>query len=122
MAKLLFKLNGVPEDEAHDIRELLDENNIDYYETPAGRWGISLAAIWLRDESQLQQAAELIDRYQEQRFRNAREEYERRRREGRLESLLDRLRSQPLRTLLYLLAIAAVLYLTMLPIFQLGTD
>lgn len=122
MARLLFKLNGVPEDEAHDIRELLDENRIDYYETPAGRWGISLAAIWLKDESQLQQATELIDHYQQQRFLHAREEYERRRREGRLESLLDRLRSQPLRMLLYLLAIAAVLYLTILPILQLGAD
>ncbi|MCW8827894.1 MAG: DUF6164 family protein [Gammaproteobacteria bacterium] len=120
MAKLLFRLNGVPQDEAQDIRELLDGNRIDYYETSAGRWGISVAAIWLRDESQLAQANELIDRYQQERYRLAREEYEKLKREGRLEGLLDRLRKNPLRILLYLLAIAAVLYLSILPILQLG--
>lgn len=122
MARLLFKLNGVPDDEADDIRELLDRERIDCYETSAGRWGISLAAIWLKDESQWQQANALIDAYQQERFRRAREEYEQLRREGRLESHWDRLRSQPLRSLLYLLAVIAVLYLSILPILQLRGD
>ncbi len=115
MARLLFKLNGVPEDEAQDIRELLDEHAIDYYETPAGRWGISLAAIWLRDEEQWQQANELIDRYQEQRYLNARADYERQKAEGRLESWLDRLRHSPLQMIIYLLAIAVILYISLYP-------
>jgi hypothetical protein len=122
MAKLLFKLNGVPDDEAQDIRELLDENRIDYYETSAGRWGISLAAIWLKDESQLLQATRLIDAYQEQRYQRAREEYERLRQEGRLETLFDRFRSHPVRMLAYLLAIIGVLYLSILPFIHLGRD
>ena len=36
MAVLIFKLRYVPEDEAHEIRELLGDNNIDFYETTAG--------------------------------------------------------------------------------------
>ncbi|MFO7592587.1 MAG: DUF6164 family protein [Pseudomonadota bacterium] len=120
MARLLFKLNGVPEDEAQDIRELLDENRIDYYETSAGRWGISLAAIWLKDESQLQQAVELIDRYQQERYRLAREEYERLKAAGKLESLVDRFRGDPIRFLLYIVAILVVLYLSSLPFILLG--
>lgn len=120
MARLLFKLNGVPEDEAQDIRALLDENHIDYYETSAGRWGISLAALWLKDDSQLQQAEELIGRYQHERFRRAREEYERLKAAGKLESLIDRFRSDPLRFLLYIVAILAVLYLSSLPFILLG--
>lgn len=119
MAKLLFKLNGVPEDEAQDIRDLLDEHTIDYYETPAGRWGISLAAIWLRDETQWHWANELIDAYQHQRYQHAREEYDRLRAEGRLEGWLDRLRAQPIQMLVYLLAIAAVLYISILPFIHL---
>ena len=118
MAKLLFKLNGVPEDEAQDIRDLLDEHTIDYYETDAGRWGISLAAIWLRDEGQWQRANELIDAYQQQRYQHAREEYDRLKAEGRLEGWLDRLRSRPLQMLLYLLAIAAVLYISAWPLIH----
>lgn len=119
MAHLLFRLNGVPEDEAEDIRQLLTENHIDFYETSAGRWGISLAAIWLKDEVQLERANSLIREYQEERYRRAREEYERLRQEGRLETLFDRLRREPMRVLLYLLAIAAVLYFSIWPFMRL---
>lgn len=120
MARLLFKLNGVPEDEAQDIRDRLDEGGVDYYETSAGRWGISLAAIWLRDDSELERATAIIDSYQQERYRNAREEYERLKREGRLETLFDRLRSDPIRMLIYLLAILGVLYISILPFIHLG--
>lgn len=120
MARLLFRLNGVPEDEAQDIRECLDEGGIDYYETSAGRWGISVAAIWLKDEVQLERATAIIDEYQQQRFRTAREEYERLKREGKLENLFDRFRREPLRMMIYVLAILAVLYLSILPIIHLG--
>ena len=120
MARLLFKLNGVPDDEAQDIRDRLDEAGVDYYETPAGRWGISLAAIWLKDESELERANAIIDRYQQERYRGAREEYERLKREGRLEGLVDRFRREPLRMLIYILAILAVLYISILPIIHLG--
>jgi len=119
MARLLFKLNGVPEDEAQDIRDRLDEGQIDYYETSAGRWGISLAAIWLKDESELEQASDIIDAYQRERYRKAREEYERLKREGRLEGFFDRLRKEPLRMLIYILAILGVLYISILPFINL---
>lgn len=120
MARLLFKLNGVPEDEAQDIRDCLTEAKVDFYETSAGRWGISLAAIWLKDDAEFERASALIDAYQQERYRNAREEYERLKREGKLEGFIDRLRSDPLRILLYLLAILAVLYLSILPFIHLG--
>lgn len=51
MSKLLFKLRGVPDDEADEIRALLAEKQIEYYETSAGNWGISLPALWLQDDS-----------------------------------------------------------------------
>lgn len=120
MAILLFRLNGVPEDEAADVRALLDEHRVDYYETESGRWGISLAAIWLKDESQLRRARELIDDYQQQRFVSAREEYERRRSAGELETLLGRALREPLRFLLYLVAILLILYLSLMPFLGLA--
>jgi hypothetical protein len=115
MAVLLFRLNGVPEDEAVEIRALLDENAIDYYETDAGRWGISMAGIWLRDDSQLQQARALIDAYQQQRFARAREEFEKRKAAGEVETMLGRAMRQPLRFIFYLLAILLILYLSLIP-------
>jgi hypothetical protein len=115
MAVLLVKLNGVPEDEAAELRAILDENAIEYYETDSGRWGISLAAIWLRNEEQLQRARELIETYQQQRYERAREAYEEKKAAGELETLLGRALRNPLRFLLYLAAILLILYLSVMP-------
>jgi hypothetical protein len=44
----------VPDDEAHEIRELLIDNDIDFYETSVGVFGISMPGLWLKNEEQLQ--------------------------------------------------------------------
>ena len=88
----LFSLRGVPEDEAEDIRQLLRNNDVDYYETPAGNWGISMPALWLRDESQLTTAKSLVDDYQQQRLQNARADYEQQKREGTHRTFFDEIK------------------------------
>jgi hypothetical protein len=115
MAILLIQLNGAPEDEILELRQLLHDNTIDFYETEAGRWGTSVAAIWLGDESQLEQARSLIDTYQEERAERIRREYEQRQASGDGETLLTRLLHHPLRSLLYLALIVVILYLTLMP-------
>jgi hypothetical protein len=115
MPHLLFRLNGVPDDEAEEVRALLVANHIDFYETDAGRFGISLAAIWLRDDGEPERARALLDRYQQQRFEQARARYEQQLRDGTAESQLQRLMHQPLRSLIFLLALMAVLALSTLP-------
>ena len=42
MATLLFRLNDVPQDEADDVRQLLTDKGIDFYETHAGFSGWAL--------------------------------------------------------------------------------
>ncbi|VAX12214.1 hypothetical protein MNBD_GAMMA24-1383 [hydrothermal vent metagenome] len=121
MAILLFKLNAVPDDEAHDIRMLLTDNNIDYYETSAGNWGISLAGIWLRNEAQLEQARNLIDDYELARYRQVRAEYDQRRADGQQRTLVGMLRESPLRFLAYLAAISLILYFSIKPFLAFGT-
>jgi len=73
MAIQVFRLRNVPDDEAEEIRQLLTEHHIDFYETPAGNWGISMPALWLKDEAQLDRAKALIARYQQQRLQQAQE-------------------------------------------------
>ncbi|MHB1241579.1 MAG: DUF6164 family protein [Gammaproteobacteria bacterium] len=90
MAILLFRLKHVPDDEAAALRALLDEHGVDYYETPESRWGISVPALWLREERQTQTANELIRTYQEERQRSARAAYEQAKAEGSAETLLRR--------------------------------
>ena len=48
MAKLLFNLRNVPDDEADEVRDLLTAHGVDWYETRPGNWGISTGALGLR--------------------------------------------------------------------------
>lgn len=116
----LFPLNSVPEDEAEDVRALLKAGEIDFYETPAGNWGISSPAIWLNDESQFAQARVLIDAYQRERLLRVREEYAQQLREGRNRTLIDVIRENPLRFFAYLAAIVAILYFSTKPFLDIG--
>jgi hypothetical protein len=115
MAKLLFSLRGVPDDEAEDVRDLLTSNDIDYYETPAGKWGISAPAFWMKNPDQLEQARALIDDYQQQRFVSEREKYEQSRREGRHRTFVDIIREDPLKVLVYLAIVAGIIYFSIKP-------
>lgn len=118
MATLLFRLRHVPDDEADDVRALLEENDIDYYETTPGNWGISMPALWLRDDAQQERAKTLLSAYQQERTRRMREEYEEARRQGAAPTLLASLRSQPGRFLFYTGLSAGILYLSISSFFS----
>ena len=113
-------LGGVPEDEADDIRELLENGNIDYYEVPASFLGVSPASIWLQDCDQFPKAKALIDSYQFERAGHARSEYENLKSRGEHKTLLDSIKDHPLRLLATLIAMAVVLYLSLSPFLYFG--
>jgi hypothetical protein len=116
----LFSLHNVPDDEAEEVRELLRGNEIDFYETSAGNWGISVPSIWLHDENQLEKAKALIDDYQKERLSRVRAEYAQLGRTGRHRTMGDMIRENPLRFVVYLAAIAALLYLSTKPFMDIG--
>lgn len=120
MSIRIFVLRDVPEDEADAIRALLEREAIDYYETPAGKWGISSGAFWLRDESQLAHAKQLIEQYQTERTEKAREEYALLKRERKVKTVIDRFKEEPLRVLLYLAIALFVAYLSTKPFIDIG--
>jgi len=115
LAKLLFKLRNVPSDEADEVRELLHSHDIDFYETSAGSWGISLPAIWLHSEERLEEAKLLIDAYQQQRRKNARQTYEQLRQRGEQRTVLDKVKEAPLLAAIYLAVVLLILYLSIMP-------
>lgn len=120
MARLLLNLRHVPDDEADDVRALLERHGFGYFETPPSRWGISLGGIWLREDEDLEAAQAVLARYQAERAAQARAAHEAERREGRAETLLQRIRRDPLRILAVLAGIAVVLYLTLMPFLTFG--
>ena len=120
MATLLFKLRSVPEDEAEEVRTLLDEHEIFYYETSAGNWRISMPALWLKDDSQLPQARALLDAYQLERRERIRKEHEVQKLAGQHQTLWKNFRREPLRVSFYLGAALIVLYLSLQVFVSLG--
>lgn len=107
MAVRLINLRHVPDDEADEVREVLQAHQIDFYETPPGRWGISAGGIWLRDKSQLPQARQLMADYQKQRQERARAEE-------------PPPRKHPVQILIYLVIIGLILYFSIMPFMNLG--
>ncbi|WP_430459938.1 DUF6164 family protein [Thalassolituus sp. LLYu03] len=120
MAKLLFRLNQVNDDEADDVRSLLDDAGIEYYETDAGRWRISVAAIWLRHDDDFPQARALLDEYQQQRYEHVRQEYEERLSKGEVPTLWQRFQERPVDFFAVALALLMILGLMVWPFFSVG--
>ena len=120
MAKLIFKLKSVPFDEADDIKNLLTEHKIDFYETPPGNWEISMHALWLNDESQSIQAKQLIDEYQLERSQRVRLETQQKIDNGELETFFQRLMSRPVQFISILAIIVFILYLSIMPFLEIG--
>jgi hypothetical protein len=119
MAKQLLNLRGVPEDEAGEVREFLERNRIDFYETPPNRWGLSAGAIWIRHDSDVPEAKRLMKEYQAERLQRARADYQRRLREGAVDTIWTMIQRDPLRFLGILAAVAFILFVMVSPILYL---
>ena len=116
MAKLLFKLRNVPDDEADEVRAWLEEHAIDFHETPPGPWGISSGGIWVDDDADFARAKALMADYQCQRREQAQARQAAAERDGSAETFGRLLRGQPWYVLGMVLAIIGILMMTvMLP-------
>jgi hypothetical protein len=120
MAKIIFKLQSVSEDEAQDVKNLLSENGLDFYESPAGNWGVSMHALWLNDETQYGRAKQLIDEYQLDRSQRVRRETQQKIANGEYETFVNRLRKKPVQVLITLVFVIFILYVSIAPYLDLG--
>jgi Family of unknown function (DUF6164) len=119
MSRLLLNLRNVPDDEADDVRAMLDANRIAFYDTEPSLWGISAGGIFVTEDAQIVEAKRLMAEYQEQRGIRARADCAAAVRDGTAETFWSMLRAEPGRVLLTLLAIAFLLGLVALPVFLL---
>jgi len=120
MTILLFKLQNVPDDEAEDVRELLAENDIYFYETHAGFWRLGVDGLWLPDATHLERARELIRVYQTARAANQQKIYADLVKQGQAPTLWQNFLSSPLRFVLLIIAVFFVLTLTLAPFGFMG--
>ncbi|MBX2879940.1 MAG: hypothetical protein KTR32_08415 [Granulosicoccus sp.] len=119
MTTLVFRLRNVPDDEAQAVRALLDANNIQWYETTAGNWGIAMPGLWIKDPQQAEKARLLIDQYQSERQKYSRSAYEEELRTGNSRTFADSVREKPLTTFAILAFCLFILYISINPFLQL---
>ncbi len=120
MPELLFKLRNVPDDEIEEVRQLLNDHEINFYETHAGGWGISMPGIWLPDDHQLKEAKLLLEDYQRERAQRMRALYEDLKREGKQQTTIDRIIENPVRFILLSFALLFILYISLSPFLNFG--
>ena len=115
MSTLLLKLKNVPDDEHLEVRELLENNEIHFYETNVGFWGIGMAAIWLHNAEQLNEAHELLNKYMHERQVVAKEAYDEALNTGEARTLVSTFKQQPVTFVLYCAALIGIVALSILP-------
>jgi len=115
MAKLLLNLRNVPDDEADEVRELLQSRAIEFYETKPSMWGVSAGGIWAAKPSQEQDAVRLLADYQAERSARFRAQREQDLREGRVPSTWDNMRANPKQALVAVVGILLMLGVATLP-------
>lgn len=76
-----------------------------------------MPGLWLKDESQLQQARNLIEQYHTDRSTRVRQEHEQLKQEGKAETFIRRLKENPFMILVYVLMLAFAMYFFLVPFF-----
>lgn len=112
MARLLFRLRNVPDDEAEDVRQLLKDRDMAFYETSAGNWGISMPGIWLHNDADFDTANALLQQYQAERQARVREDYRKARAAGTAETQWQRFKAEPVLVSVCLAAALFLLYIS----------
>lgn len=119
MAQLIFALKDVPESEANAIRATLDDNDIIYYETTAGRWNISVAALWVPNDNDYVPARQLINTYQAELQQELAKQQDSAEAEP-LPTLWQTFSHRPFTVVFFLTAVALVLGLSIIPFLRFG--
>lgn len=119
MSRIVFKLAGVEEDEANDVRDLLDQLDLAYYETDGGRWRIGVQAIWVIHSEDFERARQAIDEYQTVRSQRFHQEREQNDSCHWLIGFWRRCIESPLHVFMSVLSIAIVLGVTLIPFITL---
>lgn len=120
MAAKLISMRGMHDDEIEEIRALLDQYHISFYETPAGNWGISMPAFWLHEDDDLKRAKELLDEYQQERGGRVRTEYDDLKREGQHPTMWRQFKAYPVHFIAFVILIALVAYVSVMPFIDIG--
>ena len=120
MAVKLMSFRDVPDEEAEEIRALLDTQRLEYYETPGGNWGISAPTLWLYESDDLPAAQQLLAKYQQERSQRIQTEYQQHHQSGEQRQFINEIRNNPLRVVALLALAGAIAYFSVAPFLDMS--
>lgn len=120
MSALIFRLRNVPEDEATQVRNLLDEHGIDWFETSAGNWGIGMPGLWVKGVDDAPRARSLIDTFQQELSSSERARFRELQKSGRAPTLIESIQSRPFAVLGIVAFCLFIIYVSVNPFLQLA--
>lgn len=112
---LLLSFRYAPEDEIEQVRILLTNNDISFYEVPPSFLGFNAGGIWLRHAEQKTAAQALLTEYQQQRALDARKLWDEQKQQGTRITQYHIAKAHPIRFLLTLISIFLLLGLVTIP-------
>jgi|SRR5699024_5088481 len=116
---LLLSFRYAPEDEIEQVRALLIEHHIDFYEVPPSFMGFNPGGIWLRNKAQQAEVRVLLNEYQQQRAEQARQHWEEQKHQGTHTTQWQLIKAHPFRFALTLIGISLLLGLMTIPFWYL---
>lgn len=120
MAVRLMHLRDVPEDELDGVVAVLEAAGIEHYQTPPSLFGLSPAALWLREPADEAEARRLLDEFQQRRAQEARQAWASAREAGEVPGVWAVLRQRPWHALGLLILVLGVLFALSLPMWGWG--
>lgn len=116
---LLLSLRQVPEDEANEVKALLNKHGIAFYETPPSFWGVSAGGLWLQHLAQKEEAQTLLAHYQQQRAATARANWQAQRAKGTHTTQWQMIQQQPVRFVATVVGVTLLFVVMTLPFWGL---
>lgn len=107
-----MRMRDVPNDEADEVRSLLLANDIEFFETYSGNWGISMPALWVKSSDQFAQAQQILNDYQQSRLEKVQSDYNARVESGEVKTWRAQLLERPFQFVAYWILIAIVLFIS----------
>ncbi|WP_020210859.1 DUF6164 family protein [Gilvimarinus chinensis] len=118
MSHLLMRTGGAHFDEVAGLIERLDAEGIEHYQTDSGFWRLGVDALWVRNRDDAERAKQVLQEYQAQYQQEAQAQHHALHARGEAPSFIGQLWRHPIKMLLALAAVAAILAISLVPFMR----
>ncbi|UTF61328.1 DUF6164 family protein [Gilvimarinus sp. DA14] len=118
MSHLLMRTSGASFDEVAGLIDRLEAEDIECYQTDSGFWRLGVDGLWVRNSADTERAKRVLEEYQAQFRQEAQEQHRALHARGEAPSFAGQLWRHPVKVILALAAVAAILAISLLPFMR----